>query len=56
MNAVFNLKETTNPFLLKGVVLKTGPRDHFPIEQAQLEQWAPSGRWVRFGKLESAQG
>ena len=56
LSAVFSLKETTNPFLLKGVVLATGPKDHFPIEQAQLEQWSASGRWIRFGKLQSAQG
>jgi branched-chain amino acid transport system substrate-binding protein len=56
LNAVFSLKETTNPFLLEDVVLKTGPRDHFPVEQAQLEQWSPGGRWVRIGKLQAAQG
>jgi branched-chain amino acid transport system substrate-binding protein len=55
MNAVFHLKETSNPFLLKGVVLSTTPKDHFPIKQAQLERWV-GARWVRFGKLLSARG
>jgi branched-chain amino acid transport system substrate-binding protein len=55
MNAVLHLKETTNPFLLRGVVLSTSPSDHFPIKQAQLERWS-SGHWVRFGKLQSARG
>jgi branched-chain amino acid transport system substrate-binding protein len=55
MTAVTHLKETSNPFLLKGVVLSTTPADRFPVKQAQLEQWRTS-RWVRIGKLLSARG
>ena len=39
LNAVFNLKETTNPFLLKGVELKTSPSDPYPICNDQLVQY-----------------
>jgi len=55
VNAVQHLKETNNPFLLKGIVLSTTPKDHFPIKQAQLQRWA-NGRWARIGRLVSARG
>ena len=55
MTAVTHLKETQNPFLLKGVVLSTTPADRFPIKQAQLERWG-ANRWVRIGKLLNARG
>jgi branched-chain amino acid transport system substrate-binding protein len=55
MNAVLHLHETNNPFLLKGVVVSTTPRDHFPIKQARLEQWR-GGRWHWVGPLVSARG
>jgi len=55
MNAVLHLKETSNPFLLKGVVLSTSPTDHFPLKQAQLQVWR-GGAWHRVGKLQSARG
>ena len=36
MKAVLNMNDKTNPFLLPGVVTKTGPNDYFPISQQQL--------------------
>ena len=53
LNAAFHLSEKSNPFLLKGVVVKTTAKDHFPLEQAQLEVWR-KGAWHRIGKLVSA--
>lgn len=39
-----------NPFLLPGIALKTGPGDHFPIEQMLLQRWH-KGAWKSFGGL-----
>ena len=36
LKAVLNMNDKTNPFLLPGVVTKTGPNDYFPISQNQL--------------------
>jgi ABC-type branched-subunit amino acid transport system substrate-binding protein len=49
-NAVSNLNLTTNPFLLPGIAEKTGPGDHFPIEQVLLQRYA-NGGWKAFGGL-----
>jgi ABC-type branched-subunit amino acid transport system substrate-binding protein len=40
-----------DPFTLPGIRIKTSPRDHFPIEQVQLERWHVKGGWKQFGKL-----
>jgi len=39
-----------NPFLLPGIAVKTGPGDHFPIEQMLLERWT-NGSWKSFGGI-----
>ena len=39
-----------NPFLLPGVVVKTGKGDGFPIQQGQLQRWT-KGRFVPVGGL-----
>lgn len=41
---------SNNPFLLPGIALKTGPGDHFPIEQMLLQRWNKGG-WKSFGGL-----
>jgi len=41
---------TGNPFLLPGIALKTGPGDHYPIEQMVLQRWH-KGSWKSFGGL-----
>ncbi|MDP9325191.1 MAG: ABC transporter substrate-binding protein [Candidatus Dormibacteraeota bacterium] len=50
LKAADNLNETDNPFLLKGVVVKTASDFHYPLTQEQLIKWT-SGRWVSFGDV-----
>ena len=45
-----NMNFSGNPFLLPGIALKTGPGDHFPIEQMILQRWN-KGSWRSFGGL-----
>jgi ABC-type branched-subunit amino acid transport system substrate-binding protein len=39
-----------NPFLLPGIVIKTGEGDHFPLEQMLLQRWS-KGSWRSFGGI-----
>lgn len=39
-----------NPFLLKGITVKTGPQDRFPISQMKLIRYN-AGTWSEFGPL-----
>jgi len=55
VKAVSNLNVTTNPFLLPGISVKTGPGDHFPINQVYLQRWS-KGRWTQFGPLLTYKG
>jgi branched-chain amino acid transport system substrate-binding protein len=55
LRAVQRIDEKNNPFVLPGVRIKTSTRDHFPIEQVQLNQWK-GGRWVALGGLQVARG
>ena len=55
VKAVSNLSVTTNPFLLPGIVVKTGPNDHFPLNQVYLQQWSKTG-WKQFGSLLTYKG
>lgn len=48
-----NLNETNNPFLLPGIVVKTGANDPYPLEQMQLQRWNGT-RWIRFGPIVTA--
>ena len=50
MAAVLHMNDKTNPFLLPGVVTKTGKNDAFPISQQQLVKWQ-DGAFIPFGKL-----
>jgi branched-chain amino acid transport system substrate-binding protein len=50
VKVVANLNLASNPFLLPGIALKTGPGDHFPIEQMLLQRWN-KGSWKSFGGL-----
>src|SRR5215210_3662159 len=50
MRAAATLNVRNDPFLLPGIVIKTGARDHFPLDQAKLERYH-NGRWVVFGGL-----
>jgi branched-chain amino acid transport system substrate-binding protein len=51
--SALRLNVTDNPFLLPGVVVRTSPTDHFPIEQGALQRWQ-NGRWIRISGLVSA--
>jgi ABC-type branched-subunit amino acid transport system substrate-binding protein len=50
LDAASNLNETTNPFMLPPIVVKTGPGDRFPIEQVQLYRYT-KGVWRTVGPL-----
>ncbi len=50
ISALSNLNTKADPFLLKGIVLKTSANDHFLIEQWRLIRWQ-GDRWHQFGKL-----
>ena len=49
MNALTNMN-STNKFLLPGIVQKTGKGDRFIISQMQRQRWA-NGRWQAFGPI-----
>jgi branched-chain amino acid transport system substrate-binding protein len=50
LRAATNLNETRNPFLRKGVIVKTGPGDYYPISAGQLLRYHGTG-WQPFGKV-----
>jgi branched-chain amino acid transport system substrate-binding protein len=50
MRALVHTSTKANPFLLPGMVTKTSPNDHFPLEQAMLDKFQ-SDHFVPFGKL-----
>jgi len=50
MAKVRSMNDPSNPFLLPGVGVKTGPGDGFPIQQGQLQRWTKQ-HWVPFGGL-----
>jgi branched-chain amino acid transport system substrate-binding protein len=55
MNALTHLNTKGNPFLLKGVGLKTTSSERFPIDQQQLIRWngGADGYWGNFGTIYS---
>ena len=50
MAAARRLTDPANPFLLPGIVVRTGPGDGFPVEHVLLQRWQ-DGRWSTFGGL-----
>jgi branched-chain amino acid transport system substrate-binding protein len=50
MKAARSISSPNNPFLLPGVLVKTGNGDNFPIQQGQLQRWT-KGRFVPVGGL-----
>jgi branched-chain amino acid transport system substrate-binding protein len=50
VEVVARMNLSNNPFLLPGIGLKTGPGDHFPIEQMVLQRWH-KGAWKSFGGI-----
>ena len=45
-----SISSAKNPFLLPGIVVKTGKGDNFPIQQGQLLRWT-KGRFVAVGGI-----
>ncbi len=45
-----NLKNLENPMLLPGIRINTGPADHRPLKQMQLQRW-DGKKWSRFGPI-----
>ncbi len=50
VEAASNMNIPRNPFLLPGIAIKTGAKDHFPIEQMLLQRW-DKGAWKSFGGI-----
>jgi branched-chain amino acid transport system substrate-binding protein len=50
VKAVNSLNVTKNPFMIPGILIKTGAGDRFPIEQMVLQHWQ-KGSWKSFGGL-----
>jgi branched-chain amino acid transport system substrate-binding protein len=50
VKAATQLVERDNPFLVRGVVVKTGPRDYYPISTTRLLRYDKS-RWKQFGGI-----
>jgi branched-chain amino acid transport system substrate-binding protein len=53
VDAATHLNEKANPFVLPGIVIRTGENDRFPIEQAQLYRYT-KGVWQATGPLLTA--
>jgi branched-chain amino acid transport system substrate-binding protein len=50
MRAATHLNIHNDPFVLPGIVVRTTPTDHFPLDQARLERYH-NGRWLSFGGM-----
>ena len=50
LRAATHLNERNNPFLRRGIAVRTAPNDYFPIEHVQMVRYR-NGRWVPFGGL-----
>jgi branched-chain amino acid transport system substrate-binding protein len=50
MKQAESLRDYKNPILLPGIKISTGPTDHRPIKEMQLQRW-DGKTWVRFGGL-----
>ena len=55
VDVVGSLNLKGNPFLLPGIALRTGPGDHYPIDQVLLQRWQ-KGAWRSFGGLWTYRG
>ncbi len=53
MKAATSLDETSNPFMLPGITLRTTPTDRFAIEQVQMYRYT-KGVWQVFGPIVEA--
>jgi branched-chain amino acid transport system substrate-binding protein len=55
LKAATHLNERNNPFLRKGIVVRTSPSDYYPIDQVQLQRYKKN-HWVPIGGLVSTRG
>jgi branched-chain amino acid transport system substrate-binding protein len=55
IKAALSLNEANNPFVVPGIVVRTSPTDHYPIDEVGLERWMGT-HWAIFGGLATAKG
>jgi branched-chain amino acid transport system substrate-binding protein len=55
LKAATHLNERRNPFLRKGVFVRTTPSDYYPIDRVQLQRYKKN-RWVAVGRIISTRG
>ena len=55
MQRARSMQTVKNPFLLPGIIVKTGPTDGFPLNQMQLQRWT-KGAWQPVGGLWTYKG
>jgi branched-chain amino acid transport system substrate-binding protein len=52
LRAATHLDERSNPFFVRGIAVKTGPEDYYPVERTRMLRFH-AGRWRQFGGLVS---
>jgi branched-chain amino acid transport system substrate-binding protein len=52
LRAATHLDERSNPFFVRGIAVKTGPADYYPVERSRMLRFH-AGRWRQFGGLVS---
>jgi len=55
LKAATHLNERDNPFLRKGIFVRTTPKDYYPIDQVQLQRYRKT-QWAPIGGLISTRG
>src|SRR5262245_34032211 len=50
LRAATHLNERANPFFAKGITVRTGPSDYYPVERTRMLRFH-AGRWRQFGGL-----
>jgi len=50
LRAATSLNERSNPFFVRGIGVRTGPDDYYPVELTRMLHFH-AGRWRRFGGL-----
>jgi ABC-type branched-subunit amino acid transport system substrate-binding protein len=50
LRAATHLDERSNPFFVRGIAVKTGPDDYYPVERTRMLRFH-AGRWRQFGGL-----
>ena len=50
LRAATHLNEPANPFFVKGIAVRTGPNDYYPVERTRMLRFH-AGRWRQLGRL-----